>query len=380
MPVVARRTWRAFSISTGRGSRPAMCSARMRSRPSTVAFRASLARHASLLDRREHAGKVRRCHGDLHLRNICLLDGDAVPVRLHRVQRPDRDGRRALRPCLPAHGPVASRLPRTRQSGHEPISRRGGRRGRLRPAALLHGRSGSRARACHCNAGRGGRRPIRRPCRRSQILFRSRKDPAWRPPARGLSRSAASAAPARRRSRRRWRRMSAHRPAPVSWRATASARPCTACRPKPACRTRHTGPRFPRRSIARWHGARGSFSRRAGRSSPTPFSTGRQTGSASRRQAARPRLAMAGRLARGRPGRALAARQRTQGWTVGRDRRHSVAAASAACERNHMAQSRRRSHGGGHRCRDTEARRPVKFHRCSRLDTDLRISLNLDRA
>ena len=38
-------------------------------------FRASLARHASLLDRRENAGKVRRCHGDLHLRNICLLDG-----------------------------------------------------------------------------------------------------------------------------------------------------------------------------------------------------------------------------------------------------------------------------------------------------------------
>jgi len=38
-------------------------------------FRASLVRHAALLDRREAAGKVRRCHGDLHLRNICLLDG-----------------------------------------------------------------------------------------------------------------------------------------------------------------------------------------------------------------------------------------------------------------------------------------------------------------
>jgi uncharacterized protein len=30
---------------------------------------------AGLLDRRRAAGKVRHCHGDLHLRNICLLDG-----------------------------------------------------------------------------------------------------------------------------------------------------------------------------------------------------------------------------------------------------------------------------------------------------------------
>lgn len=40
-----------------------------------AAFRAALAHQAALLDRREQAGKVRRCHGDLHLRNICLLDG-----------------------------------------------------------------------------------------------------------------------------------------------------------------------------------------------------------------------------------------------------------------------------------------------------------------
>jgi len=39
-------------------------------------FRVALARHADLLDRREAAGRVRRCHGDLHLRNICLLDGE----------------------------------------------------------------------------------------------------------------------------------------------------------------------------------------------------------------------------------------------------------------------------------------------------------------
>lgn len=41
-----------------------------------AAFRKALAGHAALLDRREAAGKVRRCHGDLHLRNICMLDGE----------------------------------------------------------------------------------------------------------------------------------------------------------------------------------------------------------------------------------------------------------------------------------------------------------------
>lgn len=31
--------------------------------------------HATLLNERERAGRVRRCHGDLHLRNICLIKG-----------------------------------------------------------------------------------------------------------------------------------------------------------------------------------------------------------------------------------------------------------------------------------------------------------------
>lgn len=31
--------------------------------------------HVTLLNERERAGKVRRCHGDLHLRNICLVEG-----------------------------------------------------------------------------------------------------------------------------------------------------------------------------------------------------------------------------------------------------------------------------------------------------------------
>jgi len=41
--------------------------------------RAMLARQAGLLDRRAAAGLVRRCHGDLHLRNICLIAGTPTP-------------------------------------------------------------------------------------------------------------------------------------------------------------------------------------------------------------------------------------------------------------------------------------------------------------
>lgn len=41
----------------------------------TAAFARRLAQFAELLDQRERSGKVRRCHGDLHLRNIFLLDG-----------------------------------------------------------------------------------------------------------------------------------------------------------------------------------------------------------------------------------------------------------------------------------------------------------------
>ena len=37
-----------------------------------------LYRVGELLDRRRAAGKVKRCHGDLHLRNICVVDGDPV--------------------------------------------------------------------------------------------------------------------------------------------------------------------------------------------------------------------------------------------------------------------------------------------------------------
>jgi aminoglycoside phosphotransferase family enzyme/predicted kinase len=41
----------------------------------TAATRAALAAHAQQLDDRQKRGLVRACHGDLHLRNICLLKG-----------------------------------------------------------------------------------------------------------------------------------------------------------------------------------------------------------------------------------------------------------------------------------------------------------------
>jgi predicted kinase len=42
-------------------------------------LRRELGRHAALLDRRQAAGLVRQCHGDLHLRNIVMLDGQPTP-------------------------------------------------------------------------------------------------------------------------------------------------------------------------------------------------------------------------------------------------------------------------------------------------------------
>ena len=41
-------------------------------------LRGELAARGRLLDERRQTGRVRRCHGDLHLRNICLVDGRPV--------------------------------------------------------------------------------------------------------------------------------------------------------------------------------------------------------------------------------------------------------------------------------------------------------------
>jgi aminoglycoside phosphotransferase family enzyme/predicted kinase len=42
-------------------------------------LRAAAQEHGALLDRRRDEGKVRRCHGDLTLRNICVVDGEPTP-------------------------------------------------------------------------------------------------------------------------------------------------------------------------------------------------------------------------------------------------------------------------------------------------------------
>jgi aminoglycoside phosphotransferase family enzyme/predicted kinase len=50
----------------------------------TADTRAAIDRHATRLDARRQGGLVRECHGDLHLRNICLLDG--VPTIFDGVE------------------------------------------------------------------------------------------------------------------------------------------------------------------------------------------------------------------------------------------------------------------------------------------------------
>lgn len=52
-----------------------------------AAFQCAFERHAPMLEARRQAGKVRRCHGDLILRNICLVDG--VPTLFDCIEFDD---------------------------------------------------------------------------------------------------------------------------------------------------------------------------------------------------------------------------------------------------------------------------------------------------
>jgi uncharacterized protein len=52
------------------------------------ATRAEIERHRRAVEARRRAGHVRRCHGDLHLRNICTIDG--VPVPFDGIEFDDR--------------------------------------------------------------------------------------------------------------------------------------------------------------------------------------------------------------------------------------------------------------------------------------------------
>ena len=56
---------------------------------------AEIERTAALLDRRRQTGYVRQCHGDLHLRNIVLLDGE--PTLFDAVEFNDEIA------CIEAH-------------------------------------------------------------------------------------------------------------------------------------------------------------------------------------------------------------------------------------------------------------------------------------
>jgi aminoglycoside phosphotransferase family enzyme/predicted kinase len=54
----------------------------------TAASAAALQRWGKLAEERRTAGKVRLCHGDLHLRNICLIDGQPILFDCIEFSRP----------------------------------------------------------------------------------------------------------------------------------------------------------------------------------------------------------------------------------------------------------------------------------------------------
>ena len=77
-------------------------------------IRAGLAYAGPRLDQRRAGGKVRRCHGDLHLRNICVVEGR--PVLFDCIEFSEaRQHRCAVRPGFPVDG---SRSPR----GHRALA------------------------------------------------------------------------------------------------------------------------------------------------------------------------------------------------------------------------------------------------------------------
>lgn len=70
----ARRMERVLAVNE-RAFADADILSRSEVEPVVAGCREALARHADLLDQRARQGKVRRGHGDLHLRNICLFEG-----------------------------------------------------------------------------------------------------------------------------------------------------------------------------------------------------------------------------------------------------------------------------------------------------------------
>ena len=208
--------------------------ARRLTQDSRLAF--AVARPALLA--RGAAGFVRRCHGDLHLRNIVLIDGE--PTLFDAVEFSDEVAsgdvlydlafllmdleERDLRGA-------ANRL-FNRYLAPEPPEALAGSRGAAavpEPAGgdPGEGRGGGRRPA-------GGRRTRRSACAGAPLFRLRGRVPGLRP-RRASSRSADCPAWARARSRRRLRPVSAGRPGRSGCAATSSARRCSPSRRPPIC-------------------------------------------------------------------------------------------------------------------------------------------------
>ena len=91
--------------------------------PAHLRIRASLSRsRGRRCSARGASGYVRRCHGDLHLRNIALIDGEPILFDAVEFSDDDRQRRRALRSCVPADGSGGARPARRRQPAVQPLS------------------------------------------------------------------------------------------------------------------------------------------------------------------------------------------------------------------------------------------------------------------
>ena len=83
-PISARQTGAATILGLIRGIRDALdhagenCLSAEKCDALIAGLHQNAERHAGLIDRRAAAGHVRHCHGDLHLANICLLDGAPI--------------------------------------------------------------------------------------------------------------------------------------------------------------------------------------------------------------------------------------------------------------------------------------------------------------
>ena len=103
----------------------------------TAAARAELARQAERLDARRAAGLVRECHGDLHLRNIVLIEGR--PTLFDAIEFNDEIAciDVLVRPRVPADGPLEAASAAPRQRGPERLPRGSRRHDGRRAAAAL---------------------------------------------------------------------------------------------------------------------------------------------------------------------------------------------------------------------------------------------------